>query len=36
VLTSPPFDLRVVEQRRLCEARDSDSTRIVTTLYYLS
>lgn len=36
VLTSPPFDLSVAEQRRLCEVRDSDGTRIVTTLYALS
>jgi len=35
VLTSAPFGLRVAEQRRLCEARDSDGTRIVTTLYCL-
>jgi hypothetical protein len=32
VLTSPPFNLQVIEERRLCEAPYTDG-RIVTTLY---
>ena len=36
VLTRAPFNLRAVEERRLCEARDIDGTRIATTLYRLA